>query len=80
MNKTISVILLTFLLIATFLVPAVAEPVHAAIPNFTDVPQDHWGRSYVSFSAELGIVNGYPLEDGSFQFRPDNSVSKEESM
>lgn len=80
MNRTISTILFTFLLIVAFLVPAAGEPVHAAIPNFTDVPQDHWGRSYVSFSAELGIVNGYPLEDGSFQFRPDNSVSKEESM
>ena len=80
MNRTISIILLTFLLIAAFLVPAAGVTVHAAIPNFTDVSQDHWGRSYVSFSAELGIVNGYPMEDGSFQFRPDNSVSKEESM
>ncbi len=80
MNRTISIILLTFLWIAAFLVPVAGEPVHAAIPNFTDVSQDHWGRSYVSFAAELGIVNGYPMENGSFQFRPDNSVSKEESM
>lgn len=80
MNRTISIYLLTFLLIAAFLVPMTWEPVHAAIPDFTDVPKNHWGRSYVSFSAELGIVNGYPMEDGSFQFRPDNSVSKEESM
>ncbi len=61
--------------------PSAEETAYGASPPvFTDVPQDYWGRSYISFSAEVGIVNGYLQENGSYLFRPDNPVSKEESM
>jgi hypothetical protein len=81
LKKTCSVILSAFLFVTVFLLPVVGESSHAAsAQNFTDVPSDYWGRSYISFAAEVGIVSGYRLEDGSYQFRPDNSVSKEESM
>lgn len=47
--------------------------------DFTDVSADYWGYSYIDFSANHGIINGYPSYDGTYQFRPENSVSKEES-
>ncbi|MDD4583102.1 MAG: S-layer homology domain-containing protein, partial [Eubacteriales bacterium] len=38
------------------------------------------GRPFVDFAAEVGIINGYPMADGGLQFRPENPVSREESM
>jgi hypothetical protein len=40
---------------------------------------DYWGYSYIDFSANRGIINGYLSDDGTYQFRPENPVSKEES-
>jgi len=48
--------------------------------DFTDVPADYWGYPYIDFSADNGIINGYPSYDGTYQFRPENSVTKEESV
>jgi hypothetical protein len=47
--------------------------------DFTDVSADYWGYSYIDFSANRGIINGYLSDDGTYQFRPENPVSKEES-
>ncbi len=87
-KKTLPIPVIAFLLSAILLFPTDGEAAHAAVepgrgasaPIFTDVREDHWGLSYIAYAAEVGIVNGYPMEDGSVQFRPDNSVSKEESM
>ena len=48
--------------------------------DFTDVQANYWGFSYVDFSAGNGIINGYQSPDGTYQFLPENSVTKEESM
>ena len=48
--------------------------------DFTDVTADYWGYSYIDFSAGQGIINGYPSEGGTYQFLPENLVSREESM
>ncbi|HPO04562.1 MAG TPA: S-layer homology domain-containing protein [Bacillota bacterium] len=69
------------LIIAFFLFAGSTVFVHASsVQAFTDISADYWGQPYISFASESGIVKGYPMEDGSFKFRPDNSVSKEESM
>lgn len=52
----------------------------AAAGDFTDVGENYWGREFISFAAQSGIIKGYPVNDGTFQFRPENPVTKEESM
>ncbi|HWQ80112.1 MAG TPA: S-layer homology domain-containing protein [Anaerovoracaceae bacterium] len=48
--------------------------------DFTDVAADYWGYPYIDFSAGNIIINGYPSPDGTFQFFPENSVTREEAM
>lgn len=48
--------------------------------DFTDVNQDYWGYSYIDFSASNGIINGYQSPNGTYQFLPENSVTREEAM
>lgn len=48
--------------------------------GFTDVAWDYWGYSYIDFAAGQGIINGYLSNNGTYQFKPENPVSKEESM
>ncbi len=43
--------------------------------QFTDIA-DHWAYDYIEFTAEKGIINGFP--DGSFL--PSNPVTKEQSL
>lgn len=51
---------------------------HGLIPggalgkNFSDLPSDHWGYSYISAAVNAGFFSGYP--DGTF--RPDEPVTK----
>lgn len=51
-----------------------------AAADFTDVPSAYWGYSYIDFSASNGIINGYQSWDGTYQFLPENAVTREESM
>lgn len=48
--------------------------------DFTDVPSSYWGYPYIDFSAGRGIINGYQSFDGTYQFLPENSVTREEAM
>ncbi len=48
--------------------------------DFGDVAANYWGYAYIDFAAERGIINGYPLADGSYRFLPENAVTREESM
>lgn len=41
---------------------------------FTDVPPTHRYHDAIQGMADLGIINGYPLGGGLFEFRPDNPV------
>lgn len=80
-KKIFLIILSVFIITTVFLLPVAGEFAHGASRySFTDVSSNYWGYQYITFSAEVGIVSGYPMEDGSYQFRPDNPVSKEESM
>ena len=48
--------------------------------DFADIKTTYWGYSYIDFSAEKGIINGYRSNDGNYRFFPENQVSKEESI
>jgi hypothetical protein len=76
----LSSILSVFLCIV-LLTPVNGPKVHAAgVDDFRDVAKEYWGRTFIGFAADAGIINGYPLESGGLEFRPDNPVSREESM
>lgn len=62
-------------------VPVSIAPVYgASVDDFTDVASNYWGRSYIGFAADAGIINGYPMANGRVQFKPEAAVSNEESM
>jgi hypothetical protein len=73
--------ILAFFLVLLLLTPVNGPSVHAAgVDDFRDVSKDYWGRTFIGFAADAGIISGYPMDGGRLEFRPDNSVSREESM
>ena len=45
---------------------------------FTDVAQDHPRATVIAAAGKAGLVNGYDNGDGTFSFRPDNTISRAE--
>jgi len=76
------IIILSIILSASALCPAMqVQTVHAAsVDDFTDVAANYWGRQFIAFAADAGIINGYPASNGTFQFKPEDPVTKEESI
>jgi len=81
MVKQLGTVILTFI-ISFGLIPFQAGNSAYAMSagDFTDVPSSYWGFPYIDFSAGNGIINGYQSPDGTYQFRPENSVTREEAM
>jgi hypothetical protein len=52
---------------------AIFVSVALSVPQFRDVPADHWARDSVKAVAELGFMKGYPDE-----FRGDKPVTRYE--
>lgn len=48
--------------------------------DFTDVAKDYWGYSYIDFSANHGVINGYLNPNGTYQFLSEKQVTREEAM
>lgn len=46
--------------------------------TFTDVPADHPRAAVISAAGKAGLVNGYDNGNGTFSFKPDNTISREE--
>ncbi|MBR5307555.1 MAG: S-layer homology domain-containing protein [Clostridia bacterium] len=46
--------------------------------TFTDVPADHARAEVVSAAGKAGLVNGYDNGDGTFSFKPDNTITRAE--
>ena len=46
--------------------------------TFTDVAEDHKRASVISAAGKAGLVNGYDNGDGTFSFRPDNTITRAE--
>ena len=54
--------------------PAPARPPRA----FTDVPATQWASTYIQALSSLGIVDGYPQDDGTYTFMPDGQITRAE--
>ncbi|MBR5309364.1 MAG: S-layer homology domain-containing protein [Clostridia bacterium] len=46
--------------------------------TFTDVPADHARAEVISAAGKAGLVNGYDNGDGTFSFKPDNTITRTE--
>ncbi len=46
--------------------------------TFTDVPESHERAEVISAAGKAGLVNGYDNGDGTFSFRPDNTITRAE--
>jgi len=46
--------------------------------EFSDVKQDHPRYSVIMAAAKASLVNGYDKGDGTFEFRPDNTITRAE--
>lgn len=80
-NKRIGILILAFLMGFGLVSFQEGKPAFAmTAADFTDVATGYWGYSYIDFSAGSGIINGYRTPDGTYQFLPENPVTKEESM
>ncbi|NMA93296.1 MAG: S-layer homology domain-containing protein [Clostridiales bacterium] len=47
---------------------------------FSDVPESYWGLAGIESAASSGLIAGYELADGRFEFRPERAVSIQESL
>jgi len=47
---------------------------------FSDIDTKYWAAEYIINLKELGIVDGYAIEDGTFVFRPDNDITRAEMV
>ncbi len=58
------------------------EPAEPVVYNstFVDVKEDEWFYSYVTDLASKGIIKGYELEDGTFDFKPQNNITRAEFL
>ena len=45
---------------------------------FTDVPADHTRAAVIAAAGKAGLVNGYDNGDGTFCFKPDNTITRAE--
>ncbi len=46
--------------------------------SFTDVPDSHARYAVIAAAGKSGLVNGYANGDGTFSFRPDNTITRTE--
>lgn len=38
----------------------------------------HWGESYINDLVSMGVLSGYEITPGTFEFRPDNAILRQE--
>src|SRR5665647_1385792 len=69
-------------IIAAVILPALffAAPMWAQA-NFSDVDAAYWGAPYIEAAASAGIIDGYAVgTTGTYIFKPESMVSKQESV
>lgn len=47
--------------------------------DFTDVA-GHWGEPYIKELTDKGVINGYLMDDGTYEFRPEGEIKKGEFL
>lgn len=68
--------MLLILIAAIVLMPGIAS----AESFFSDVAEEYWGLENIEKAKEAGIIEGYEQPDGSWLFRPENYVTKQECI
>lgn len=65
--------------LAAVMVAASASFASAAKVTFTDV-NSHWAwqRGYISYLVEKNVINGYKQNDGTYMFKPEDTVTRAE--
>lgn len=48
------------------------------LPEFTDVAEEQWFYLPVTALAAEGVINGYANADGTYSFRPDDTLTREQ--
>ncbi|MCL2059369.1 MAG: S-layer homology domain-containing protein [Oscillospiraceae bacterium] len=48
--------------------------------EYVDVARSHWAHGYIRVLTEWGIIDGYPVGNGLYEYRPDNGISRAEIM
>ncbi|MCL2165265.1 MAG: S-layer homology domain-containing protein, partial [Oscillospiraceae bacterium] len=46
--------------------------------KMTDIPTDYWAFEFIDGLVALGIIDGYPMDDGTFEYRPENPITRAE--
>ena len=46
--------------------------------NFTDIDESYWAYMYIKSLADYYIIDGYPVDDGTFVFRPEERITRAE--
>jgi uncharacterized repeat protein (TIGR02543 family) len=44
----------------------------------TDISSDHWAAEFIGDLVARGIISGYPMPDGTLEFRPANDITRAE--
>ena len=44
----------------------------------TDIGETHWAANYIHTLVRMGIVNGYQRPDGTFEYRPNEKITRAE--
>ncbi|MBE6597941.1 MAG: S-layer homology domain-containing protein [Ruminococcaceae bacterium] len=63
--------------LAAAMISASASFISAAPVTFTDVDQ-HWAKSYITYLVEKDVLNGYKQDDGTYMFKPEDTVTRAE--
>ena len=58
--------------------PAPTQPEQTSKPqsSMADIAPDYWAAEFIDGLMALGIVDGYPMPDGSREYRPENNITR----
>ncbi|MCL2164195.1 MAG: S-layer homology domain-containing protein [Oscillospiraceae bacterium] len=54
------------------------QPVAYTYSLMLDIEPDYWAAEFIDGLVALGIVDGYPMGDGTVEFRPENPITRAE--
>ncbi len=63
--------------LAAVMISASASFISSAQVTFTDV-NSHWAKNYISYLVDKDVLNGYKQDDGSYMFKPEDTVTRAE--
>ena len=52
----------------------------SGIPQMADIGDSHWAAAEIRHLTGIGVINGYPVEDGTFIYAPERHITRAEFM